>query len=77
MQFKLGPHKAYQLAKQAIQNKIILVSNIKDQDYLGYLVTFEKNIHNAIQNALHLLPQKPKIAVLPFATSLIPYKMDL
>lgn len=77
MQFKLGPHKAYQLAKQAEQNKIILVSSIKEQDYLDYLVTFEKNIHNAIKNALHLLPQRPKIAVLPFATSLIPNNMDL
>ncbi len=72
MQFEIGPHKAYQLAKQAINHKIILVSDINDELVLRMHLIPAKSIEQAYELSKYCLPENPRIAVLPYATHTMP-----
>ena len=66
--FSIGPHKAYQLALQLKDHPIILVSEMKPKNVKAMLLTPARDISEAISISKGLLPEKPRIAVLPYAT---------
>ena len=70
--FEIGPHKAFQLAKQAISHKIILVSNIPDDQVKNIKLLPAKSLAIAVELAKTFIPANPSIAVLPFATHTMP-----
>ncbi len=70
--FKIGPHKAYLLARQAIKHKIILVSSMPDDVVRKFLLTPAADIPEAINLAVNNLPANPRVALLPYATHSMP-----
>jgi lactate racemase len=72
MPFELGPHKAYQLAKQAVNHKIILVSNIDEELVCKMHLTPAKTLNDALDLANKSIKENPRIAVLPYATHTMP-----
>ena len=72
MQFEIGPHKAYQLAKQAIKHKIILVSEIEEELVRKMHLMPAKTLRQAYDLSMDVLPENSSIAVLPYATHTMP-----
>lgn len=72
MPFEIGPHKAYQLAKQAVNHKFFLVSDIPDDQIRNMHLLPAKTIGQAYELVRNILPQNPRIAVLPYATHTMP-----
>jgi len=70
--FEIGPHKAFQLAKQAITHKIILVSDMPDDQVKSIKLLPAKSLGHAIDLACTFLPANQRIAVLPYATHTMP-----
>jgi len=66
--FKIGPHKAFQMARQALRVNIIIVSEIPEADIRSLLLTPAASLDSAIASALAMLPPMPRVAVLPYAT---------
>jgi len=67
-EFKIGPHKAYQLALQLMDYHIIVVSDMGHNIVRKMLLTPASDISEAISKSKIFLPEKPRIAVLPYAT---------
>jgi nickel-dependent lactate racemase len=72
MPFEIGPHKAFQLAKQAVNHRIILVSDIPVDQIKKMHLLSAKTLKQAVEFAKDFLPANPKIAVLPYATHTMP-----
>lgn len=70
--FVIGPHKAYQLALQARDHYIILVSEIEEKEAVNYMVSPAANLDEALKLASLHLKDDCRVAVLPFATHSIP-----
>lgn len=70
--FEIGPHKAYQLAKQALQHEIIIISNMPVNMVEDLMLKPAKNSMEALEIAMRDLPQNAKIAFLPYATHTMP-----
>jgi len=66
--FEIGPHKAFQLAKQAISHTIILLSSIPEDKVKDIKLLPAKTLDYALDLARTFLPVNPRIAVLPYAT---------
>lgn len=69
--FRIGPHKAFQLALQIKDHPIILISEMKPKKVRTMLLTPASNISEAVSISKDLLPEIPRIAVLPYATHII------
>ncbi len=67
-EFRIGPHKAYQFASQLKDHPIILISEMKPEKVRAMLLTPARNISEAVSISKDLLPETPRIAVLPYAT---------
>jgi nickel-dependent lactate racemase len=72
MQFEIGPHKAYQLAKQAITHKIILVSSMDENLIIKMHLTPARTLNAAIDLAKESIKENSRIAILPYATHTMP-----
>lgn len=70
--FQIGPHKAYLIARQAVNHKIILVSDMPDEAVKSLMLTPAKDIPHALDIARQFLPAEPRIAILPYATHSLP-----
>ncbi len=66
--FRVGPHKAFQLALQLKDHPIILISEMKSKNVRDMLLTPAKDISEAISLSKNFLPETPRIVVLPYAT---------
>ena len=66
--FRIGPHKAYQLALQLKDHPIILISEMEPKNVRDMLLTHARDISEAVSISKDLLPEMPRIAVLPYAT---------
>jgi len=66
--FKIGPHKAFQMARQALRVKIIIVSELPAQTVRDLLLTPAASLDEALGLAKEWLPANPRIAVMPYAT---------
>ncbi len=71
--FQIGPHKAYQLARQAANYSIYLYSSIPPKQVRGYLLNPAVDIPETVVQCLKSAPADPRIAVLPHATTTLPH----
>ncbi len=70
--FRIGPHKAYQIARDALRLNLILVSDMPPAFVRSLLLTPADSLEAALAQALASLPPQARIAVLPHAASVIP-----
>lgn len=77
MKFKIGPHKAFQIAQQAKRNIIFLVSDIPSDDYSGSMMILCNQVEEALSSSWEFLPANPHVAVLPYAINLMPKILDI
>lgn len=76
--FEIGPHKAYQLAKQAINHKIFLISHLEKTLIEKIHLIPADNFEHAFMIADQYLDKKTiNIAVLPYATHILPKFEDV
>ena len=68
--FNVGPHKAFQIAREAIRVRIILVSEIAPKDVKQWKITPSQpeKLQSLLDWLLLQLPANPRIAILPGAT---------
>ena len=68
--FKVGPHKAFQIARDAVRVRIVLVSGIAPQDVKQWKITPSQpeKLQVLLDWLIAQLPINPRIAVLPGAT---------
>ena len=71
--FEIGPHKAYQLARQAQQYQLWLVSDFPQNHLPAFLCKHAQSISAALAEIFPVLPTSPRIAILPHATHVIPH----
>jgi nickel-dependent lactate racemase len=72
MDFEIGPHKAYQLAKQALEHEIFLISSMGLEDVERLKLNYRADIQTALDELLADTPKDIRIAVLPYATHTMP-----
>lgn len=72
MGFKVGPHKAYQIARVATRMHVILVSDMPPDKVRQLLLEPAATLEQAFEIATHYFSKKPSVAIMPFATNTIP-----
>lgn len=71
--FEIGPHKAFQLARQADRYRIILVSSMNPAIVKKTFLEFSPNLAGAIKMAIGSLQSNAKKAVVPYAINTMLY----
>jgi nickel-dependent lactate racemase len=74
--FRIGPHKALQIARDASRVRAILVSEMAPELVRRLLLTPAKSINEALGLALPGLPANARVGVLPRASSTIPLRSN-
>ncbi|NWG17895.1 MAG: nickel-dependent lactate racemase [Chloroflexi bacterium] len=69
--FQIGPHKAYQIARDAASRRVLLVSDMPP-DFVRRLLLTPAALDEAIQIALADLPPGGRIGILPAANATVP-----
>jgi len=70
--FRLGPHKAYQLALQSMHHHIILVSTLPEIFLEKLPVSHAGCFEEGLSDAIKIVGASPEVAILPYATHCIP-----
>jgi nickel-dependent lactate racemase len=70
--FRIGPHKAYQIARDATFAKVWLHSDMHPEYVRSLLLEPIDDLQLAIETILKTLPRTSRIAILPRASSTIP-----
>ena len=71
--FRIGPHKAFQIARDASQVRMLFCSEMDEQLSRRLLLNPVKDLQTAVDLALRDLQPGERIGVLPYASSTIPY----
>jgi nickel-dependent lactate racemase len=71
--FRIGPHKAFQIARDASQVRLMFCSALDPRLSRALLLNPIDDLQTAVDLALRELPNGDRIAVLPHASSTIPY----
>jgi nickel-dependent lactate racemase len=71
--FRIGPHKAYQFARDTAQTRLMFFSDMPDDLAQTLLLHPVPALQSAVDSALSTLQPGERIAVIPHATSTIPY----
>ncbi len=71
--FRIGPHKAFQIARLASRVKIYMVSEIPDELVRSWFITPASSINAAFEMACQEITPVKRVVVLPRATNTIPY----
>jgi lactate racemase len=71
--FRVGPHKAFQIAREAGRVNLLLVSDLPHDLVRKFFFTPANSLQQAYSAALAALPPNPRTAVMPSATHTIPY----
>lgn len=71
--FRIGPHKAYQIARDASQVRLLFCSEMAPELAHALLLNPVRDLQAALDLALKDLPPGEHIAVLPHASTTIPY----
>ncbi|MGB9798866.1 MAG: nickel-dependent lactate racemase [Thermanaerothrix sp.] len=77
MGFRLGPHKAFQIARQVARNPIILVSQMPQNLVEKCLLLYAPDLPTALKMAYNKIEHSPRVAILPYATHTLPLKDSL
>lgn len=70
--FRVGPHKAFQIARIVKRVNVILVSSLSDEQTRRYLMTPAPDLQAAFSLASQSLPPHPRTAIMPYAVITIP-----
>jgi nickel-dependent lactate racemase len=71
-EFVVGPHKAFQFARELSRIKVILVSSLDSELVKKLMLIPAANLQDAITKARNLVPPNPAFAILSHATNTIP-----
>jgi nickel-dependent lactate racemase len=71
--FKVGPHKAYQISRDAVQRRVLLISEMPPDFVRKLLLEPAETLENALAATLDALPPGARIGVLPAANATIPF----
>jgi nickel-dependent lactate racemase len=71
--FRIGPHKAFQIARDASRVRVLLVSQMPSDFVRRLLLTPVGSLRAAIALAQDSLPPKARVGVVPWANATIPY----
>lgn len=71
--FRIGPHKAYQLARDTERAQLLVCSDMSQELARRLLLDPADDLQTAVFSALEDLAPQERIAVLPHAASTIPY----
>jgi nickel-dependent lactate racemase len=71
--FRIGPHKGYQIARDASRLRLMFCSGMEERLSRALLLNPVKDLQTALDLALHDLQPGEHIGVLPHASSTIPY----
>ena len=71
--FRIGPHKAYQIARDASKLRLIFCSGMEEAFARALLLNPVPNLQTAVDLALADLQPGDRIGILPHASSTIPY----
>ena len=74
--FRIGPHKAIQIARDAARVRALLVSEMAPELVRRLLLTPAKGIDDALGLALPGLPADARVGIMPRASSTIPLGSD-
>ncbi|MGD9049765.1 MAG: nickel-dependent lactate racemase [Anaerolineae bacterium] len=74
--FRIGPHKAFQLARDASRVRTILVSEMPPELVWRLLLTPAEGIDEALALVLPSLPSEARVGIVPQATATIPLVSD-
>jgi len=70
--FRVGPHKAYQISRDASRVRVMLISEM-EPDFVRQLMLHPlPDLQTAIDKALEDLPESAHIGIMPFANATIP-----
>jgi len=72
--FRIGPHKAYQIARDASQIHLMLRSELDENLARALLLNPVKDLQTAVDVALADLQPGERVGVMPHAASTIPYQ---
>ena len=70
--FQVGPHKAFQVSRDACRIHVSLISELADDFVRRLLLRPMPDLQTAIDRALEHLPPAPRIGVMPAANATIP-----
>lgn len=70
--FRIGPHKAFQFARELIRIKVILVSEIPSDFVRSLFLIPEKDVQTAFEHAFSVLPPDVSLAIIPHAINTTP-----
>jgi nickel-dependent lactate racemase len=71
--FRIGPHKAYQIARDASKTRLLFCSEMDERLSRALLLNPVKDLQTAVDMALPDLQPGERTGVLPHASSTIPY----
>jgi nickel-dependent lactate racemase len=70
--FRVGPHKAFQIARDASRSRVLLLSEMEPAFVRRLLLTPVSSLDAALAEALDHLPAQARIGVMPLANATIP-----
>lgn len=70
--FQVGPHKALQIAREALQKRMIIVSEMDPSLTERLLLAGAPDLQAAVDRVLAELPPDARIAIMPHATTTLP-----
>jgi hypothetical protein len=70
--YRIGPHKAWQIARDATRVNLVFVSAMPPELSERLLLNPAPSVDAAVRGALAALPERARIAVMPFANATIP-----
>ncbi len=75
--FRVGPHKAFQIARDAANVHVLLISDMPDDFARQLLFTPVSSLKAALVQALDgLAPDDAQIGIMPLANATIPMLVD-
>ncbi len=70
--FQVGPHKAYQIARDAVQVQVLLVSEMAPTKVRRLLLNPAATLQEAVDDVIRSIPASARIGVMPKANNTIP-----
>jgi lactate racemase len=70
--FRIGPHKAWQLARDMVRFHTLLVSDLSPEFVRSLLLAPAPGLQQALEMLHSYLPSHPRVAVMPYANATIP-----
>jgi hypothetical protein len=70
--FRIGPHKAFQIARDAAPRRVLMVTQMPPELVQRLLLTPCASLEAALEIALRGLPPAARIGIMPWANATIP-----